>query len=152
MWRERWLALAVITIVVMVLPACGGIEGSSSGSAADPSPGLFRGTTSQGEQFSLRVEEVNGQLTITSIQYTIKMEAQGWTVTSEMVQPHPRQIVIENGRFSGSHARDNTTEEISGMFMGDEGAEGRLHCSHDHPQGLGRATGEVTFVAQRSSP
>jgi hypothetical protein len=91
------------------------------------------------------VEEVDGQMTITSIQYTIKMDAQGWSVTRELAQPAPRQIAIESGRFSGSSESEDTTEEIRGKFVGDEGAEGRLHCTHEHPQGLGTATADVTF-------
>lgn len=140
-----------IVFLVVVLSACSG-EKTLSKEAANPTPGVFQGETSQGEQIILEVEEINGQMVLTSIQYKIKMDAQGWSVTNELMQPSPRQISITNGNFSGSHTSDNTTEEISGKFIGDEGAEGRLRCTLEHPQGLGTATGDVTFVVNKTNP
>ncbi len=151
MCKQKLFRIVVLLLLVLLLPACDGSGKTLSGNAADPTPGLFKGTTSQGEQISLRVEEVNGQMTITSLQYTIKMDAQGWSVTTELVQPSSRQITIESGRFSGSSKSGNATEEISGKFVEDEGAEGRLYCIHEHPDGLGTATGDVTFVVYKTN-
>lgn len=150
MWRVCKVTVLLSFLVLLI--ACGGGGESLTGNAADPTPGLFEGTTSQGEQIILRAEEVNGQMTVTSIQYTIKMDAQGWSVTSELMQPRPRQIAIEDGRFSGSQKSGDMVEEISGKFVGDEGAEGRLYCTNEHPQGLGTAIGDVTFVVYKKNP
>lgn len=151
MYKHRRLCVIALSIIAVYLSACGG-NGEISGSAADPTLGTFSGTTSQGEQIIFTVKDVNGTMTITSIKYNIKMEGPGWSVSTEMVQPAKRDIVISSGSFSGNNTSGNTSEEISGNFFGDEGAEGRLYCSHEHPQGLGTATADVTFVVYKTVP
>jgi hypothetical protein len=152
MFESKLFKFIVFLTIVLLLSACSGDEETISKEADDPTPGVFKGETSQGEQIILEVKEVNGQMVLASIQYKIKMNAQGWSVTNELMQPSPRQISIIDGTFSGSHTSDNTTEEISGKFIGDEGAEGRLHCTLEHPQGLGTAVGDVTFVVNKTNP
>ena len=89
---------------------------------------------------------------VTAVQYKIKMRADSFSVTSELMMPNERSMLIEDGRFSGTDESGDTTEEISGKFIGDEGVEGRLRCSHVHPQGLGTAVGDVTFIAYKVGP
>jgi hypothetical protein len=144
--RHR-LCAAVLAALAVLLAACGG--GQGSGAVSNPTPGLFSGTTSQDYPISVRVEERGGELVVTEIKYTIEMAASGWSVTTELVQPETIEAIITDGRFSYSTETPDGTEEISGAFAGDEGLSGRLKCTHVHPQGLGTATGDVTFTASR---
>lgn len=144
--RHRLCAVALVALAVL-LAACGG--GQGGGAVSNPTPGLFSDTTSQDYPISVRVEERGGELVVTEIKYTIEMAASGWSVTTELVQPETIEAIITDGRFTYSMETSDGTEEISGAFTGDEGLSGRLRCTHVHPQGLGTATGDVTFTASR---
>jgi len=150
--QTRWVPLIGLALITLILAACGGQADTGGGlpaASGDPSPGTFEGSTSQGKPITLFVDEIGGVLTVTGVRYEIEMQADGWSVTTELVQPHTLNAAIEDGRFSSSTDTTSGTEEISARFSGDEGVEGRLRCTHDHPQGLGTAEGDVTFTAFR---
>lgn len=169
MWQQTRRALATSLLVMVLLSACGGGEPAvepaeesnsvtSTGNqesvqaVADPSPGRYVGSTSQGMSISLWVEEVDGALMVSQVQYKIEMRADTFSVTTELNMPSSREMAIEGGYFSGSHATGNNTEVLTGRFVGEDKVEGDLICTNTHPQGLGTATGSVSFEAFLVSP
>lgn len=148
MYTTRWFCAIVLTVLLV---ACGRQSGGDlqGGTPSNPAPGFWSGTTSQDLPITLRVVEHDGELIVTEIQYTIKMQASGWSVTQTLHQPHLISAIITDGRFSHSSSTRDGTQEISGAFAGDERLSGRLKCTHVHPQGLGTATGDVTLTASK---
>lgn len=148
MYTKRWFYTMVLAILLVACstPSGGDLQG---GTVSNPNPGLWTGTTSQDLPITVHVEERGGELVVTEIKYTIKMQASGWSVKTELYQPHVISAIITDGRFSHSTSTRDGTEEISGAFAGDDSLSGRLKCTHVHPDGLGTATGDVTFTASK---
>ena len=149
-------------MVLVFVGACGGVEPTveaestsnavSAEVVANPSQGRYVGTTSQGWSLTLWVEESEDGLVVSQVQYKIEMRAEGFSVTTELNTPGSRQMAIDGGYFTGSHSMGNNTELFSGRFVGEGTVIGDLICTNTHPQGLGTATGEVTFEAFLLAP
>ena len=145
-------SIIILIFMIILLTACGGSGGDKA--AANPTEGTFKGSTSQGNEFTLMIENINGEITVTSIQYKVKIKGEGWSVTIDYVQPLECQLAVKDGRFMGTIplTGGDPPVEISGVFYGDDEVQGRLKQTKVHPQGLGSGIADITFSANKTSP
>lgn len=145
-------SISIIIVILILVTACGG--GGSDQAAANPTEGTFKGSTSQGNDFTLVLEAISGKITVTSIQYKVKMKGDGWSATIDYIQPLECQLAVKDARFMGTIplTGGDPPVEISGVFYGDDEVQGRLKQTKVHPQGLGSGIADITFSANRTSP
>lgn len=106
--------------------------------------GNWSGKTSQGHPISFKVENVAGVATVTGVKYILKMTGSSYSSTKTRYQPAAIKAKIIYGKFEHSGEFD-----FSGSFVKKNVIEGILKEVNVHPQGYGKAVGNVTYSASK---
>ena len=148
--------LAILFCLLFLLSACKpptSTEEVENGPIVNPSTGFYEGKTDQGEDISVWVEEINGNITVTGFLYNITLQGDGWSSKITYYQKINCNLPVDAGEFMGylEMSDPGDTAEVSGVFTSNTAVIGRLrHTSQHESTQYGSATADIEFEVERT--
>ena len=116
-------------------------------SAENELAGIWTGKSSQGFDIRLKIDDQNGELVVTDMQFKINMTGVSWEATS-IIHSTGKIGTLQNETFTYESKNENEEYQLIGEFCGNE-FQGKLDMNVKRADAYRKAYGRTTFTLRK---